>query len=60
MATRRPGVAVGHVDGALLVRDRDKLDARRRKDVEGIHERRADDPENVADAVGGESFDQGL
>ena len=43
MAPRHPSVTVGHVAAALLVDDRDVADPRRRKDVECVHARRADD-----------------
>ena len=60
VAARGTRVAVGHVDRALLVRDRHEADAGGGEDIERIHERRADDAEHVSDAVGGERLDQGL
>ena len=59
----RPGharIAVGHVAGALLVRDRNEADAGERKQVERIHVRRADDAEDVGHAVRDQRFDERL
>ena len=44
-----PGVSVGHVDGVLLVLDGDEADAGGLEDVQGVHERAADDSETVLD-----------
>ena len=49
-------VSVGHVRGILLVGDGHEADSRSRKDVEGVHVRRPDDPEDVRHVV----CDQGL
>ena len=53
-------VAVGHVAGALLVRDRDEADAGERKKVERIHVRRPDDAEDILDPVGHQRLDEGF
>ena len=53
-------IAVGHVAGALLVRDRNEADAGRREEVQRVHEGRAHDAEDVGDAVGDERFDEGF
>ena len=55
-----PRIAVGHVAGALLVRDRDEADAGRLEDVERVHVGRADDAEDMLHAMGDERFDKGL
>jgi hypothetical protein len=56
------GVAVGHVDGALLVADEDELHLRldRLKSVEDGNRRSTGVAENVLDAEVIERFDQGL
>ena len=46
-----PRVTVGHMPGALLVRDRDEADAGEREQIERVHEGRANDAENVLDAL---------
>ena len=53
-------IAVGHVAAALLVRDRDEADAGERKQIERIHVRRADDAEDVVDALRDQRFDERL
>src|SRR5262249_49323755 len=53
-------VAVRHVDGALLVSDRHEADTGGGEDIEGVHERRADDSEDMGDAVGGKCLDERL
>ena len=53
---RHPRIAVGHVRRALLVHRRHEADARRRKQVERVHEGRADDAEDVLHALGDQGF----
>ena len=53
-------VAVGHVGGVLLVRDRDEADAGRLEDVERVHVGGADDAEHGLDAVRGQGLDESL
>ena len=60
VATRGARIAIGHVRRALFVRDGNEADAGGRKDIECVHVRRADDAEDVGDAVGGKRFDQGF
>src|ERR1700693_3401272 len=51
-------VAIGHVDRTLLMRNRHEADTGGGKDIERIHERRADDSEHMAHAVAGEGLDE--
>src|SRR3979490_3168352 len=60
MAARGARVTVGHMNCALLVGDRHELNASRREDIQRIHERRADDAEDVRDAIRGEGLDERL
>ena len=53
-------IAVGHMTRTLLVHGRDETNSGGWKQVEGVHERRADDAEDVCDAIGNEGFDEGL
>jgi hypothetical protein len=48
------------VGGTLFVRHRNESDARRREDVQGVHERRADDTEDVGHALRDQRFHEGL
>src|SRR6266404_6803020 len=60
MAARGARVTVGHMNRALLVGDRHELNASRREDIQRVHERRADDAEDVRDAIRGEGLDERL
>ena len=53
---RRPGIAVGHVGGALLVPDQDVPDGIGRHRVVGRHDRAARVPEDDVDAFAHENF----
>ena len=58
---RTPGrarIAVRHVAGALLVRHRDEADARGLEQVERVHIGRADDAEDVGDALRDQGLDE--
>ncbi len=57
---RRARVPVGHMNRALLVSYRHKLDARGGEDIERVHERRTDDPKYVRDTIRGERFNERL
>ena len=57
---RDPAHAVGHVHGVLLVRHRQEANARRRKEIERIHVRRADDPRHERHAFDPQRFDERL
>src|SRR5205085_6547427 len=60
MATRGTRITVRHVDRALLVSDRDELDAGRREEVERGHEGGADDAEDVRRLMGDECLHEGF
>ena len=52
------GVAVGHVGGALLVRDVDEADPGAPEHVQARHERRPDDAEDRLDPLHAQRLDQ--
>ena len=60
VAARHARIAVRHVAGALLMHGWDEADAGRREEVEGIHVGRADDAEDVLDAMGDERLNECL
>src|SRR6266403_3821756 len=60
MAARGARVTVGHMNRALLVGDLHELNASRREDIQRVHERRADDAEDMRDAIRGEGRDERL
>ena len=59
-AVASAGVTVRHMAGALFVLHRDEADAGRLENVQCIHVGRADDAEDVGDAMGGEGLDEGF
>src|SRR3979490_1369862 len=60
MAPRGARVTVGHMNRALLVGDRHELNASRREDIQRVHERGADDAEDVRHAIRGEGLNERL
>ena len=60
LLARAARVAVGHVAGALLVRHRDEADAGRPEQVERVHIGRADDAEDMGDALRHQGLDEGF
>ncbi len=60
VSARDAGIPVGHVGRTLLVHHRNKTNARRRKNVHGVHEGRPHDAKHLTDAIGNQRLNKGF